>query len=43
MNYKGYYIEQTEQGYYDIYQNYGLVESGFDSFDDAMERIDEYG
>ncbi len=42
MNYKGYWIESTPEGYYDICQNYGVVESGFDSFDDAMGRIDEY-
>ncbi|GAG40455.1 unnamed protein product [marine sediment metagenome] len=43
MTYKGYYIDQTPEGYYDICQNYAVVEAGLDSFDDAMSRIDEYG
>lgn len=39
MEYFGYWIEDRGDGYFDIYQNYGLVEQCVESLEDAKDKI----
>lgn len=39
MEYFGYWIEDKGNGYFDIYQNYGLVMQNLESIEDAKDEI----